>query len=102
MPVGTAVPSGYYNRQSGQWEPSEDGVVLRILSIDGTGRAEIDVNGDASADTGSALTNLGIGDGERTALAALFAVDQTLWRMRLAHFSAEDFNFGARFGPDAN
>ncbi len=48
FPVGSAVPSGYYNRQTGQWVASENGRVIRILSITG-GMANIDTDGDGSA-----------------------------------------------------
>ena len=31
--VGSVVPAGYYDRHSGAWVPSDNGVVLKILSI---------------------------------------------------------------------
>ncbi len=71
FPVGGAVPSGYYDRQKGQWIASENGRVIEILSITG-GLADIDTDGDAVADNPATLALLEITNVEREKLAALY------------------------------
>lgn len=50
FPVGSAVPTGYYNRTLGEWVPSENGRVVLVLNIttssDGKNLAVLDVTGD--------------------------------------------------------
>ena len=95
-PVGSAVPAGYYDENLAQWLPSDNGIVLKILSISG-GSASLDVTGDGVADTGAALTDLGITAAEQQQLATLYAAGQELWRVPIPHFSPWDFNWP--FGP---
>lgn len=71
FPVGGAVPSGYYDRQKGQWIASENGRVIKILSITG-GLADLDTNGDEAADDPETLAVLNIADVEREKLATLY------------------------------
>ena len=54
FPVGVVVPTGYYDRQKGQWIASDNGKVIQILSITG-GLADLDTTGDAAVDNGMAL-----------------------------------------------
>src|SRR5919197_1183407 len=54
FPVGMAVPTGYYNRQKATWVPSDNGRVVKILSITG-GLADLDTDGDGTADNGPSL-----------------------------------------------
>ena len=54
FPVGTDVPSGYYDREKGQWVPSEDGRVIKVLSIN-DGLANLDVDGSGAAASAEAL-----------------------------------------------
>ena len=96
FPVGTPVPAGYYDRQKGQWIPSTNGRVIKILSITAN-RADLDLDGNASADDAAALAALGVTDEERAHLAQLYTPGQTLWRVPITHFSAWDFNWP--FGP---
>jgi RHS repeat-associated protein len=92
FPVGGAVPSGYYNRQTGQWVASENGRVIRILSITG-GMVDVDSDGDGSADAA-----LGMTDAERQQLAALYPqAPKQLWRVPITHFTPWDFNWP--YGP---
>src|SRR5207237_1192046 len=93
FPVGTAVPLGLYDPGKSAWVPSDNGIVLKILSIT-NGMADIDANGDNIADSATQLAALGITDAERQRLASLYAAGQTLWRMPLTHFSAWDANWG--------
>ncbi len=85
--VGTSVPGGYYDTSYGAWLSASNGLVLEILSIT-NGEATVDLDGDGVADTGSALTAIGMTDAELEGLASLYAVHETLWRVPVPHFSA--------------
>lgn len=91
-PVGTGVPAGFYDQAKGVWVPSPDGRVIKILSETG-GMADLDVTGDGVADTGAALTALGITDAERERLALLYEPGKELWRVKVPHFSWWDYNW---------
>ena len=101
VPVGSVVPVGFYDNNRGIWVASDDGRVIKILSLTG-GRADLDVNGDGAADSGAALTDLGITDAERAQLATLYAAGQSVWRAQLPHLSTWDLNFAwIRVGDDS-
>ena len=102
FPIGAAVPTGYYDRVLEAWVPSENGIVLKILSIDTNGRAEVDLNGDQLADDAAALAVFGISDDERTTLAGNYAPGQSLWRAAVAHFTAWDTNWPITRPGDAD
>lgn len=95
-PVGSGVPTGYYDREAGRWVPSKNGRVIKIVG-NSAGRAEVDITGDGAADSGDALAQLGISDDERQALATLYPVGQELWRVEIPHFTPWDHNWP--FGP---
>ena len=95
-PVGGPVPTAYYDRQQAKWIPSGNGRVLKIISETG-GMADLDVTGDGAADTGAALSALGITDAERQQLAGLYAPGQELWRVPVTHFTPWDHNWP--YGP---
>lgn len=100
FPVGEHVPIGYYDRVEGKWIPSEDGVVLEVVSV--TRRmADVDLDGDAVAETSSELAAAGIADPERQQLALLYGVGQTLWRVAVRHFSPWDCNWPYGLPADA-
>jgi RHS repeat-associated protein len=99
FPVGTLVPVGSLDRQTGTWRAEESGVVLKILSIS-AGSAQIDVTGDGSADSGAPLTSRGIGAPELQQLAQLYSVGKILQRIRIPHFSAYDCNLGVSCYPN--
>jgi hypothetical protein len=100
FPVGERVPSGYYDRGTGQWIASQNGRVIKILSITG-GLADIDTNGDGLADDATTLAALGITPAERQQLAALYPqIPKQLWRVPVTHFSPWDFNWA--FGPPSD
>ena len=92
FPTGTVVPAATYDRDRHVWVPTTDGRVVEILSIS-AGRVDLDLTGSGQPATGQELAALGIDDGERQALAALYPVGQKLWRVPVDHFSAYDFNF---------
>lgn len=95
-PVGGVVPTGYYDRDEGEWKAGNNGKVLKVINeVDGL--AGLDVTGDGTADTGEALTKLGITDDERRALAARYNPGAELWRVPLDHFTPWDHNWP--YGP---
>ncbi len=96
FPVGTVVPSGFYDPARGVWVPSLNGQVVKMLSVSG-GLAALDTDGDGTADGAAALAALGITDAERLQLASLYQPGQSFWRVPVAHFSSWDSNWG--FGP---
>jgi RHS repeat-associated protein len=95
--VGGIVPSGFYDRTSGQWIPSPNGRVITILSITGN-LADLDTDGDGIADNGA---ELGITNAERQRLADLYQPGQSLWRTPMDHFSAPDWNWPYGAGEGA-
>ncbi|MBK6686015.1 MAG: putative Ig domain-containing protein [Deltaproteobacteria bacterium] len=92
FPVGGKVPLGYYDRELGTWVPEDDGRVVEILSIVG-GVATIDGDGDGDADSTSELATLGVDLEERQQLGQVYSEGDTLWRVRLPHFSTVDLNW---------
>ena len=62
-PVGSPVPTGYYDRETAEWKASENGRVIKVL-CEADGIAAVDTDGDGKADTG-----LGMTDDERRSLA---------------------------------
>jgi hypothetical protein len=44
-PVGGTVPTGYYDRQEGEWRPSLNGRVITIVALQ-LGKALVDTDGD--------------------------------------------------------
>lgn len=100
FPVGGTVPSGYYDRQKGQWIASANGRVIKVLGITG-GLADLDTDGDTATDDAIKLTALGVTNDERARLALLYSAGQTLWRVPVAHFTPWDFNWPWGPPPDA-
>ncbi len=89
FPVGTVVPTGFYDRQRALWMPSDNGIVLKIVSIT-NGAADLDLNGDGVPDD---PTPIGIDASERQTVAMSYVVGQTLWRVPVSHFSPWDCNW---------
>lgn len=95
---GTPVPSGYYDRQAGQWRAEPDGVVISVLDIDEEGLALVDTDGDGYPDDEDTLRSLEVSVDERSRLAELYpkhseAFPKELWRVAVRHFSPYDFNW---------
>src|SRR5262249_5630515 len=99
FPIGSPVPMGYYDNDQGSWIASTSGRIIKILPIT-TGLADLDVDGDGIADTGTTLSDLGITDAERAHLASLYQPGQILERIPLDHLSTWDANMG--WGPPPN
>jgi len=93
FPVGSAVPTGYYDRQQGKWIASENGRVIKVLAIT-AGLAELDTTGDGLVDNGVAMD---VTNEERKQLASLYVANQALWRVPIKHFSPWDCNWP--YGP---
>ncbi len=93
FPVGSGVPSGFYDKQMGQWIAADNGRVIEILS-EQDGMAKIDTYGNGMPDTGVGFT---VSDAERAELATLYEPGQTLWRVPISHFTPWDLNWP--FGP---
>lgn len=91
-PVGAYIPLGFYDAESGKWVSESDGVVLKILDTTGT-TPRIDSNGDGISDGQARLDSLGITTTELVKLRGQFAAGDTVWRMRMTHFSRPDANF---------
>jgi hypothetical protein len=96
FPVGTSVPSGSYDKQTGLWMPEANGRVVQILSIT-NGQANLDLTGGGTPASDTDLTALGVNVAERQQLAALYSVGQSLWRVPVNHFTSWDSNWP--FGP---
>jgi len=97
FPVGGIVPVGYYDRQKAAWVPSDNGRVIRIVSIAGD-LAELDTDADPAVDNG---VGLGITEAERRRLALLYRPGQSLWRVPITHFTPWDCNWPYGPPPDA-
>lgn len=99
-PVGSPVPTAYYDREAGKWIPQPNGIVLGIVSeLDGA--ATVDVTGDGAADTGAPLAKLGITEAELRELARLYEPGRSLWRVPVRHFTPWDHNWPWGPPPDA-
>ncbi|HVW25527.1 MAG TPA: RHS repeat-associated core domain-containing protein [Polyangiaceae bacterium] len=100
LPVGTAVPTGYYDPSTGQWQSSPGGRVVKVLDISG-GAATMDIDGDGTADTGAKLDAVGITSAELTKVAGHFKAGSVLWRASVSHFSSWDMFFPVASQPTA-
>jgi RHS repeat-associated protein len=97
--AGTHVPAGYYDLQTGAWKGSLDGVVVKVLSVDTTGLAQLDLDGSGTPASGTLLGLYGIDTAELATIAKSFLVGQSFWRVPVNHFTDWDFNFG--YNPQA-
>ncbi|MGH8401685.1 MAG: Ig-like domain-containing protein, partial [Gammaproteobacteria bacterium] len=93
FPVGTLVPSGWYDKVNAKWVPSDNGVVIGILGADATGAAIIDVDGQGQPATAAELTTLGMTTAELDSLAKQYQLGTSLWRVPLKHFTSFDWNY---------
>lgn len=100
FPVGMAVPVGYYDQDQGAWVPSDNGTVIKILTVN-KGTVTIDSDGDGVADDQAKLTALGLTAQEQARLANLYQAGQTLWRVPVKHLSTWDCNWPYKMPDDA-
>lgn len=96
FPAGTPVPLGFYEGKRDAWQASESGFVLDILDT-ADGLASLDTDGDGIEEAADELAAVGIDEPERAKLATEYEPGDSLWRIRLPHFSAWDCNWP--FGP---
>jgi hypothetical protein len=99
FPIGTIVPLGGYDRTRGVWVAENSGTVIEILSVTG-GLADLDLDGNGTADGSTAYAALSITDAERQQLALLYSPGQSFWRVLIPHFSPWDCNWP--FEPPAD
>lgn len=97
FPVGGAVPVGWYDREDAAWKASENGIIIGLVGFTDN-KADIDLDGDGSAESQTELEALGITEAEQIQLAQTFSeVGKSLWRVPITHFTAWDCNWPA--GP---
>ncbi|NQX62513.1 S-layer homology domain-containing protein [Paenibacillus qinlingensis] len=92
FPIGETVPSGYYDRETAKWVPSQNGMVIKILAVE-NGRAVIDGDGDGVEDDEAELAALRFTESELQKLGALYTPGKSLWRVPIEHFTPWDFNW---------
>jgi RHS repeat-associated protein len=96
---GTAVPSGYYDRDLRTWVASENGLVIKVLkgqSLNGSGPAKISINLNDDEEqvlTDPSFANLNFTNDELLKVA-MYPDGTTLWRIPIAHMTSWDFNLG--------
>ena len=109
-PVGSAVPTGWYDRVRHAWTPGPDGLVVRIVAVGG-GVATLDIDSESGGDPGAeTLAELAAGFGiteaevtaELTRLGGLYpaGAGREFWRVKIEHFTPWDFNWP--YGPPVN
>jgi len=101
MPVGTAVPVGWYDFDQTTWIGENNGRIIKILGVDAQGQAILQVTTDARAATAQELLDLGIDSDELKQIASTRAVGSVLWRVALAHLTPWDYNWPYGPPPDA-
>ncbi|MEM6928982.1 MAG: hypothetical protein AAF602_18730, partial [Myxococcota bacterium] len=99
FPVGTAVPVGFLDDETGLWEAHQDGIVVEVLSVDG-GMAALDLDGDGSPEALDTYPVFGLTQDELEEVGQIYAPGDTLWRVQVPHFSNIDCN-PAFFAPPA-
>lgn len=100
FPVGSAVPTGFYDGARDTWVASTNGLVVKVLAVT-NGSAVIDVIGAGQPATAAQLAALGVEAGELAQLGRLYQPGQELWRVRIEHFTPWDCNWPYGPSPDA-
>jgi RHS repeat-associated protein len=101
FPVGSIVPVGYYDRDKGVWVPSENGVVVKLLDLDGDGIVDaLDADGNDQPDDldedGFFIDEVkGLNDEQR------YLPETTYWRAAIKHFTPCDLNWPIGAPPGA-
>ncbi|HSR52646.1 MAG TPA: RHS repeat-associated core domain-containing protein [Acidobacteriota bacterium] len=97
--AGAVVPLGFYDRRRAAWVGAPNGVVATVVSVTG-GLADLDLDGDGTAEDASAYAAAGITDGERARLGQVQAPGDSLWRVTLDHATPWDCNWPYAPVPD--
>ncbi|MFT3777052.1 MAG: RHS repeat-associated core domain-containing protein [Ottowia sp.] len=100
MPVGSAVPIGWYDFDQTAWIGEDNGRIIKVLGVDAQGQAVVQVTTDERAATAAELQALGFDDDELVLLARTRAAGARLWRVRMAHFTPWDCNWPWGPPPD--
>lgn len=100
FPIGWPVPVGSYDRKLGDWIEHPNGRIIRILGKDEAGLAQIDINGDGTADGGDSLSALGFTQEERIVLGGRYPSGANLMRALTNSFSPIDLNYPLITIPD--
>ena len=99
--VGEVIPVGFYNRNRGVWEPSNNGVVVRLLDTnEDTIVDALDIDGDDQPDdlnsNGFFLDEVkGLENGQQ------YMPGATFWRAETSHFTPCDLNLPQGAPADA-
>ena len=91
--VGAVVPVGYYDRDTGIWVASKNGIVVALLDGDSDGKVDsVDSNGDGIADD---LNRNGNIYDEATGLSdpLTYSPGSLFWRVEVNHFTPWDYNW---------
>jgi len=96
FPVGSIVPTGSYDRTTGEWIAAPNGRVIKVLSVTNN-LADLDIDGTGLPADSAALAALGITEAEQSQLAVLYQPGQSLWRVPISHFTPWDYNWP--YGP---
>jgi|GEM_PF-1061257 len=99
LPIGTLVPSGWYDSQLSQWQNASSGRIIGVLSISDT-KAQLDIDGSGVAADAATLSALGITPVEQQALAQLYSVGSSFWRVTVNHFTPWYIGWPWRLSPD--
>jgi RHS repeat-associated protein len=93
LPVGSAMPNGFYDSKVGQWMADTDATVIKILGFSAFGdTARLDTYGNGLASSQFRLDSLLIDNYELTHLRSQFAAGDTIMRVLMRHFSDRDLN----------
>ncbi|MEZ0392870.1 MAG: PKD domain-containing protein, partial [Pseudobdellovibrionaceae bacterium] len=92
VPAGSVVPVGSYDAQLGAWKAENDGIVVKVLSIQNNS-AILTFDDNGTPATPQQLSVLKITPDELMKIAENYAPGQSFWRARLSHLSPIDLNF---------
>ncbi len=90
--VGVVIPAGFYNRDRALWEPSDNGVVVKLLDTNTDTIVDaLDADGDDQPDD---LNNNGSFSDEVLGLedSQQYIPETTYWRIETTHFTPGDWN----------
>jgi RHS repeat-associated protein len=95
LPIGSAIPVGFYDETVGLWKASDDGYVVHVLAgAVGSSADSIDSQGTGHGDSSTRLAALHVSSDELVALKSEYSVGDTLVRFSANHFTTYDANPG--------
>jgi hypothetical protein len=105
--AGARVPVGYYDRDRGTWVASPNGRVVKLLGVDDTGRAVLDLDGDEAPDTDAAHVDARLSDPFDVAVGpngGIYVVEldgNQVWRIDPTGWTTHIAGSGTESTPDA-